>query len=296
MSIAELAPESSDPIELTYNRTGVASAFQSAVAQQEAAVLLPVTNMGVGSPLAQVRRLYEIDAEPLGSMPMPNRVFRSARLIEVNGDEQDDGEEDLAASDDEELEDEADGLVTGEAGAIENGALTVLLDKLSERCSFERTGTRLYEGIVAKLDTRGTFEGGPTREELVEIMRDEHSHFQLMTTTIASLGGDPTLMSPCADVSAIASCGLSQIVSDPRTTLGDALHAALLAELADNDGWDTLIELASQLDLVGLKPTLLAAKESEDEHLEKVRLWLAAYNQSRLEEAEAGLDCLAAEE
>ena len=40
---------------------------------------------------------------------------------------------------------------------------TVFIDKLGERAAFERTGTRLYQGALAKFDVLGSWDGGPTR-------------------------------------------------------------------------------------------------------------------------------------
>jgi hypothetical protein len=65
-----------------------------------------------------------------------------------------------------------------------------------------------------------------------------------------------------------------QIVSDPRTTIPQTLQALLNAELADNDGWQMLIELASTLGHSTLVKQCENAFKEEQEHLENVRGWL----------------------
>lgn len=117
----------------------------------------------------------------------------------------------------------------------------LLMDKLGERLAFERAGTRLYDAMLAKLEARGAQEPGPTREELLHIRNEEAEHYLLVATALKQLGGDPTAVTPCADVQAVASMGLPQVVCDPRTTVAQALEALLIAELADNDAWVTLI-------------------------------------------------------
>ena len=62
-----------------------------------------------------------------------------------------------------------------------------------------------------------------------------------------TMGADPTAETPSADVIGVASQGLLQVITDPRTTLSQSLEAMLTAELTDNDGWETLAALADDL-------------------------------------------------
>ena len=55
------------------------------------------------------------------------------------------------------------------------------------------------------------------------------------------------MQTPCADVTGAESIGLLQVVSDPKTTVDQSLHAILVAELADNAGWEELIALAREM-------------------------------------------------
>jgi rubrerythrin len=158
----------------------------------------------------------------------------------------------------------------------------VFLDQLGARLAFERTGTRLYEALLIKHAAAHVHEGGPTREELEEIRDDELAHFMMLQECMEELGADPTAVTPCANVQAVASHGVLQVVADPRTTLTQALDAVLVAELADNDAWLLLSELAEGLGLEEMAAKFQQALEDEEEHLASVRRWISAalYGQS----------------
>jgi hypothetical protein len=175
----------------------------------------------------------------------------------------------------------------------ESEAISVFLDKLGERIAFERTGTRLYDALITKClalnnaqgdrDKRSAKRKGgdiPTGEAALQALRkiraDELSHFLLLSKAMESLGGDPTAQTPCADVTAAASMGLMQAITDPRTTFAQCLNTILTAELADNAGWELLSELAMQAGQPGMAEQFREALETEAEHLETIRSWLAA--------------------
>ena len=154
--------------------------------------------------------------------------------------------------------------------------LLALVDQLAERLAFERTGTRLYEALLAKLEATDEREEGPTRVQLLRIRDDELAHFGLLTAALERLGADPTALSPSADVMAVASSGLLAVVTDPRVTLTEALKAILVAELVDNDAWQLLTELADKVGQDDLATAFRTALAEEQEHLAAVRLWVAA--------------------
>lgn len=191
--------------------------------------------------LERVRSDYASQAEPLGSMPPPSSLKGIAKTA-------------LA-------------LLRGKQP-------TVLLDKLGERLAFERTGSRLYEALLAKHDAFGSWDGGPTRAELSSLHDDELRHFQLLTAVVESLGADPTVMTPSADLAAVESCGLLQVLTDSRTNLVQGLHAILVAELADRDGWQALSELTRALGMDELAKQFQSALLDEDRHLATVRSWV----------------------
>jgi rubrerythrin len=149
----------------------------------------------------------------------------------------------------------------------------ILLDKLGERLAVERTGTRLYDALLAKCDVMRDAPAGMTRDHVADIRRDEARHFLLLKDAIESLGGDPTAQTPGADVAGVESQGLVQVLVDPRTNLAQSLHAVLTAELADRAGWETLVMLAGEAGQDDLVAGFTLALEDEHRHLALVQGW-----------------------
>jgi bacterioferritin (cytochrome b1) len=157
----------------------------------------------------------------------------------------------------------------------------VLIDKLGERLAFERTGVRQYEALIVKV---GAANSGPMVDigALQEIRDDELSHFQLLATSLQQIGADPTAMTPCADVTGVQALGHLQVLTDPRTTVSQALSSILQIELADNAGWELLIELAQAAGREDMVQSFTAAMATEAHHLQLVQGWM---RQAVLEEA-----------
>ncbi len=161
-------------------------------------------------------------------------------------------------------------------GVLAGGSPNLFIDKLGERLAFERNGTRLYEALLSKLDAYGSFDGGPKRKDLEHIREEELAHFHLLKESIEKLGADPTVMTPAADVGAVASKGITEVLADARTNLQQSLEAILIAELADNDGWDAVVALARDAGQDELARRFEAAVAEERDHLRRVRTWVAA--------------------
>jgi bacterioferritin (cytochrome b1) len=224
--------------KMTGNRTGMQSTPELAEELIEAAVNATPSSEGDAMEIAESRGDYITEGYVLGSMPM------------------------VPMSEEAEADEEEVGMA-------------VLLDKLSERLAFERMGTRLYEALLNKCEMLGEVAPGPTLEEIEQIGREELEHFLLLNDTIAGLGGDPTLQSPCADVAGVASLGIVQVLTDPRSSLAHCLQAMLTAELTDNAGWELLIQLADNLGYEEMKTEFEAALADEERHLVNVRTWLS---------------------
>ena len=111
-------------------------------------------------------------------------------------------------------------------------------------------------------------------DQLAKIHDDEARHFELLGQAIESMGADPTAQTPCADLTGVESMGLMQALNDPRTTVVQGLHTILIAELADNAGWELLIDLAQAAGQTELAEQFAAPLAEEQQHLEQVRTWL----------------------
>jgi rubrerythrin len=161
----------------------------------------------------------------------------------------------------------------------QSGLGAVLMDKLGARLAFERAGTRLYDALMAKCQADRSSKL-PLKE--VQHIRDEEAtHFALVGAAIQSLGGDPTAQTPEADVSGVEGMGLMQVLTDPRTTVAQALHAILVAEMTDNAAWEELVDLTTKAGNDDLVARFIKAHEEEMEHLEKVRGWYRAATQAQ---------------
>jgi hypothetical protein len=164
---------------------------------------------------------------------------------------------------------------------------TLLLDKLGERLSFEHAGARLYEALISKHEAYGSFAGGPRAQDLLHILQEEYEHADLLQQAIKGLGGDPTVLTPAANLAASISIGLPQVLADPRTNLLQCLEAIVVAELSDNECWSALSMLARQGGRDELADQCRQAIQHEREHLQNVRRWIAA-GQGRDPSVEAG--------
>lgn len=51
------------------------------------------------------------------------------------------------------------GVAKSVGGLVSGTNPSVLVDRIAERIAFERTGVRLYDGLIAKYDARGSFNG-----------------------------------------------------------------------------------------------------------------------------------------
>jgi hypothetical protein len=147
-------------------------------------------------------------------------------------------------------------------------------DELHKRLAFERAGVRLYDALISKHQGSAFPEKLPSLEILRRFREEEAQHFRLIAGTLRELGGDPTAITPAADVTATASLGWVQVMTDPRTTFAQCLEVILMAELVDNDGWEVLIQLAEAGKLTEVATQFRQALLEEAEHLVAVRAWV----------------------
>jgi rubrerythrin len=196
------------------------------------------TSEGDETRMAELRASYITEADPVGSVPPPATVK---------------------------------GALKSGAKMLSGKKAHVLLDKLAERLAFERTGTRLYEALMAKCKADG---GTVVSLSRVEHFCDEEArHFKLVHECIQTLGGDPTVQTPGADMAGVEAVGLVQVLSDPKTTLAQSLHAILVAELTDNAAWDELVVLAREMGNADMADQFEQAREAEREHLQTIQQW-----------------------
>jgi rubrerythrin len=229
--------------ELGMNRTGIQASPVHGKEAIEGAAKTPPSSSGDASAIWRVREEFSREVGNLGSVPPPGTLKGMAKTA---------------------------------VDLLKGGRATVFIDKLGQRAGFERTGVRLYEAALSKLDVFGSWEGGPSRMQLEKIRHDELSHFALVKRSIQELGGDPTALTPAADLQANLSEGVPKVLADPRVNLLQSLDGLLVAELTDNASWELLIELTRELGHDELAEDFQRALDVEQEHLSLVRSWIVA--------------------
>lgn len=240
------------------NRTGVQmSPFDTSAMQSGMPASMTPATPGDDTALADMRSSYIADAEPLGSVPLPGTVK---------------------------------GAITTGVAMLTGSQPEVFLDKLGERLAFERTGTRLYDALITKFDTTQNGSTSMTLADLQQIRQDEARHFAILADAIESLGGDPTSQTPCADLAGTESIGLMQVVTDPRTTIAQSLHAILVAELADQAGWEMLMALAEDHGQHAMISDFSVALTEERTHLARVQRWFEEATIGKVISAGASVD------
>lgn len=212
------------------NRTGV----QLSPHRDDMLTLLdaPVPDAGDGS-LAQVRAEAIAEAEPIGTVSVPATLR---------------------------------GLYEAGKQMLSGHRAHALLDKLAERLAFERGGTRLYDALLAKAEHFADELPGETLAQLRQFRAEEAEHAQWVHEAIVAIGGDPTSVTPAANLVGVETFGLMQAITDPRTTLAQCLHAMLVAELADEAAWLLLVETVQQMGDGETARKFLTALEQERVH------------------------------
>lgn len=228
------------PTDLTLNRTGIYLSPVDGPAVVEGAREHP-SSPGCARALAAVRRQYAGEVSVIGHMPPP----ASLQVVENAG-----------------------------AAVLRRHRVHLLLDKLGERLAFERSGVRLFDALIAKLEAQGSWDRGPTLADLAQFRADEAHHFALLQDVLINFGADPTAVTPSADLAGVELAGVVQVVSDPRTTLPQALHAHLVAELIDACSWEQLVALADEFGEPALAHKLREPLAQELRHRDAVSTWL----------------------
>ena len=223
------------------NRSGIDLAPQGAEEMRKAVQEFPPSSEGSQHTLAQLRAPYVAEADPIGSIPVPGTFKGAAKA----------GMQKLLGRQAE-----------------------VLIDKLGGRLAFERTGTRLYDALIAKFMSRKDEATMLSLDQLQQFRAEEAAHIGMCWDALRQLGADPTCVTPLADTDAVASIGLMQVIADPRMTVAQSLHAIHVAELADNDGWQLLIKVARKMGQADLADLFQTALEEEDRHLAAFRTWM----------------------
>lgn len=230
------------PEQMGMNRTGNAtSPIDSREMMDNMDPDFPMAPPIEESEISVLRTAYSEAAEPVGTVPPPASM-KGAMTTGVQ-------------------------MMTGKNPAV-------FINRLGERLAFERTGSRLYQALISRYDALKTAPGFPDLEAIKHIHSEEVAHFQIVWDALTELGADPTVQTPGADIAGVESMGLLQVLTDPRTSGAECLHSLLVAELADFDGWNMLIDLAKSFGQQDMAKRFSKALISEESHLRNVRSWI----------------------
>jgi len=153
--------------------------------------------------------------------------------------------------------------------AANNAAM--VLDVLSGRLVFERTGVKLYDGVIQKI----LRSGEPRYHGIVDTLRkhrdEEQEHAEWLAEQIRALGGHPGETTDMAALEAEESTGIQRVILDGHQKVPHLIHALLTAELADNAGWDLLVKLADDAGDREAKVQFMRRLAEEAKHLLFVR-------------------------
>jgi bacterioferritin (cytochrome b1) len=146
-----------------------------------------------------------------------------------------------------------------------------LLDVLSGRLAFERTGVKLYDRVIEKIERQAQPRYLAILDQLREIRVEEKEHEEWLEAQIRALGGNPAEKSEMAQLEAEEGSGIESVILDGHSKPIHLLHALLAAELADNAGWDVLVKLAGDAGDAAAKIEFARRMAEEAKHLLFIR-------------------------
>ncbi|MEN3274664.1 MAG: hypothetical protein V7631_454 [Massilia sp.] len=222
------------------NKTGVQMSPLNTKAMLDNDKILTRGHPGDETQAAALRQAYIAEGEGLGSIPVPGTMK---------------------------------GMVSMGLNLLKGDQPQILLDKLAERLAMERTATRLYDALLTKLAVVNEGRVSISLEQVATIRGDEARHALMLRDAIEAMGGDPTAMTPSADLVGVEGMGLVQVLTDPRTGLAQSLHAILTAEMSDGVGWETLIALAHEHEQADMVASFSNALLQERKHQVMIQTW-----------------------
>lgn len=232
----------SDANKMGMNRTGIdmspvhSKAMRQIAGQQNAS---PATH----KVMDQIRATYIAEGDAVGSVPLPGSFT---------------------------------GALSSFKEKVKGNAPELLINKLGQRLAFERAGIRLYEMLIAKCQSMpDDLASRVISVDALKQFRDEEAqHFLLIHQIMESIGADPTAMTPDADITGVASMGIVQVLTEPRTSILQCLEALQTLELTDNAAWTLLQEICLSMGLNDMAKEFTIAIEQEEVHAYTITQWI----------------------
>lgn len=228
--------------QLGMNRTGTDMSPIHSKAMLKGQKLFEVGPIDVTA-MAAIRSSYIKLEEPVGSVPLPGTLK---------------------------------GVLTSGKEKMTGHNPEVLINKLGERLAFERSGVRLYDALIMKVeaDQAEAGESVISLDLLKQFREEEYEHFLMVKEVMESVGADPTAQTPDADVAGLAALGIQKVMTEPRTSLSQCLEALLTAEMTDNGAWELLVDICEEMGLDDTSARFREALAQEDTHLKHIKSWV----------------------
>lgn len=129
---------------------------------------------------------------------------------------------------------------------LAEGNVAKVLDVLTARCAYERTGVKLYDAIIDKIERQGDTHYHRMLETLRRHRDEEKEHEEWLEQQIRALGGDPHAATQMSRLEDEETRGVQGVLLDGHSEIPHLIHALFTAELTDNAGWDLLVQLADE--------------------------------------------------
>lgn len=142
-----------------------------------------------------------------------------------------------------------------------------LIDFLTARLAFERAGVKLYDAVLDKIRLGGDDNVMRMLDRLQQHRDEEREHEEWLEAQVRALGGDTHGQTDMSQLETRESKGIEDIILDGDNEISHLFHALLTAELADNAGWDLLVQLADDAGDRDAKHEFKKRLHEEEEHL-----------------------------
>lgn len=146
-----------------------------------------------------------------------------------------------------------------------------VIDVLTERLVFERTGVKFYDAVCQKIEQSEDQQIKRMLGKMREFRDEEKEHADWLETQIRELGGDPNAKTEKAALVETESRGFEEILLDGHEEIPHLFHALLSVELSDNASWALLVELAEEADDEEAKRQFKRYLHQEEDHLDFVK-------------------------
>jgi bacterioferritin (cytochrome b1) len=157
-----------------------------------------------------------------------------------------------------------------------------VIDALAERLAFERAGEQLYDSIIQKVRSTREPEVQSLLPELEAHRNHEREHKEWLERKIRELGGDPNLDTEYSLLASRESEGIRHVILGGDDSIPHLLHALLTAELADNAGWELLVDLADEVGDHEARHVFRRYLHEEEDHLKLAMRAFEAFRRAEI--------------